>query len=112
MTYTLRFVPEVEDDAISGFSWYETKSPGLGDEFLRMFYACAVDISRNPLLYRKVHKEFQHCLIGRFPYAAVVPIPFFVVFLNRFQIIPEERVLASLFGSEYEAYCQHVSRWL
>jgi hypothetical protein len=26
MTYTLRFLPEVEDDAISGFSWYETKS--------------------------------------------------------------------------------------
>jgi hypothetical protein len=50
MTYTLRFLPEVEDDAISGFSWYETKSPGIGDEFLRMFYACAGDIPRNPLL--------------------------------------------------------------
>ncbi len=69
MTYTLRFLPEVEDDAISGFSWYETKSPGLGDEFLRMFYACAGDIPRNPLLYQKVHKEFRRCLIRRFPYA-------------------------------------------
>jgi hypothetical protein len=51
MTYTLRFLPEVEEDVISGFSWYETKSPSLGDEFLRMFYACAGDIPRNPLLY-------------------------------------------------------------
>lgn len=50
MTYMLRFLPEVEDDAISGYSWYETKSPGLGDEFLRMFYACAGDIPRNPPL--------------------------------------------------------------
>jgi len=69
MTYTLRFLPEVEDDAIGGFSWYETKSPGLGDEFLRMFYACAGDIPRNPLPHQKVHKEFRRCLIRRFPYA-------------------------------------------
>ena len=55
MTYTLRFLPEVEDDAISGYSWYETKSPGLGDEFLRMFYACAGDILHHPLLYQKVY---------------------------------------------------------
>jgi len=69
MTYTLRFLPEVEDDAISGYSWYETKSPGLGEEFLRMFYACAGDIPRNPLLYPKVHNEFRRCLLRRFPYA-------------------------------------------
>jgi hypothetical protein len=55
MTRALRFLPEVEDDATSGYSWYEMKSPGLGDEFLRMFYACAGDIHRNPLLYQKVH---------------------------------------------------------
>lgn len=69
MTYTLRFLPEVEDDAISGYIWYETKSPGLGDDFLRMFYACAGDIIRNPLLYRTVHSEFRRCLLRRFPYA-------------------------------------------
>jgi len=69
MTYALRFLPEVEDDAISGYSWYETKAPGLGDEFLRMFYACASDIPRSPLLYHKVHAEFRRCLMRRFPYA-------------------------------------------
>jgi len=53
MTYTLRFLPEVEDDAISGYFWYETKSPGLGDEFLRMFYACAGDIPRKPPFIKK-----------------------------------------------------------
>jgi len=69
MTYTLRFFPEVEDDAMSGYAWYETKSAGLGDEFLRMFYACAGDITGNPLLYQKVHGEFRRCLLRRFPYA-------------------------------------------
>jgi plasmid stabilization system protein ParE len=69
MTYTLRFLTEVEDDAIGGYSWYETKSPGLSEEFLRMFYACVGDIPRNPLLYQNVHNEFRRCLLRRFPYA-------------------------------------------
>ncbi|HAG50577.1 MAG TPA: hypothetical protein DCL42_04495 [Deltaproteobacteria bacterium] len=69
MTYTLRFLAEVEDDAIGGYIWYDTKSHGLGEEFLRMFYAYAGDIPRNPLLYRKVYGEIRRCLLKRFPYA-------------------------------------------
>ena len=69
MTYTLRFIPDVEDDVINGYTWYETKSPGLGEEFLRMFYACTGDIPYNLLLYQKVHNEFRRCLLRRFPYA-------------------------------------------
>ena len=36
----------------------------------------------------------------------------FVLYITRFQIIPEERVLASLFGTEYEAYKGRVRRWV
>jgi hypothetical protein len=28
-----------DESSVAGFSWYEAKSPGLGDEFLRTFYA-------------------------------------------------------------------------
>jgi len=69
MRYSLSFRPEVEDDVISGYVWYEKKATGLGEEFLRVFYACASEIPRNPLLYRKVHKDFRRCLLKRFPYA-------------------------------------------
>jgi toxin ParE1/3/4 len=69
MTQTLLFLPEVEDDAIRGYAWYETKSDGLGEEFLRMFYACAGDLLRNSLFYRKVYGEFRRCLLRRFPFA-------------------------------------------
>lgn len=36
----------------------------------------------------------------------------FVLYMNRFQIGPEERVLQGLFGPEFTAYRQRVRRWL
>jgi len=69
MTYELRFIPEIEEDVTSGYGWYEDKSPGLGEEFLRIFYAYAFNISRNPLMYPIVHNRFRRCLLKRFPYA-------------------------------------------
>ncbi len=69
MTYTVRFLPDVEEDAIRGYGWYEAKSPGLGEEFLRVFYACASEIPRNPLIYPKVYSEIRRRLLRRFPYA-------------------------------------------
>ena len=74
MTYTLHFLPEVEEDVIGGYAWYEDKSQGLGEEFLRIFYACAGEIPRNPLLYPKVYKDFRRCLLRRFPYAVYFTI--------------------------------------
>lgn len=35
----------------------------------------------------------------------------FGLYLTRFQIQPEERVLQQLFGEQYAAYCRRVSRW-
>lgn len=36
----------------------------------------------------------------------------FVLYINRFQIIPEERVLKNLFGLAFENYQSKVRRWL
>jgi plasmid stabilization system protein ParE len=69
MPYLLSFLPEVEDDVISAYLWYEEKSKGLGEEFLRIFYARSAEIARTPNLYRKVYKNFHRCLLKRFPYA-------------------------------------------
>jgi protein-S-isoprenylcysteine O-methyltransferase Ste14 len=35
-----------------------------------------------------------------------------VLYLNRFQIAPEERVLSARFGADYAAYQSRVRRWL
>ena len=88
MTYALRFLPEVEDDVFRGYSWYESKSPGLGEEFLRMFYASAGDIPRNPLLYQKVHGEFRRSLLRRFPYAIYFVIDQDAIIVPVFSTVP------------------------
>lgn len=36
----------------------------------------------------------------------------FVPYMNRFQIEPEERVLARAYDAEFAAYCRQVRRWL
>ena len=36
----------------------------------------------------------------------------FAFYITSFQIIPEERVLLSLFGPAYSEYSQRVRRWL
>lgn len=36
----------------------------------------------------------------------------FAVFITRFQVKPEERILSSLFGKEYAEYSSKVRRWL
>ena len=43
---------------------------------------------------------------------ALLWLPVFVSYITLFQIMPEERALTSLFGSEYSAYKQSVRRWL
>ena len=36
----------------------------------------------------------------------------FMLYINRFQIEPEERVLLAMFGADYSAYKSKVRRWL
>jgi protein-S-isoprenylcysteine O-methyltransferase Ste14 len=46
---------------------------------------------------------------------AVLPfagIAVFVLYITRFQVQPEERVLQSLFGERYSSYAARVRRWL
>jgi protein-S-isoprenylcysteine O-methyltransferase Ste14 len=43
---------------------------------------------------------------------ALLFLPAFVLYMNRFQIKPEERVLLSRFGPAYAAYKGRVRRWL
>lgn len=41
----------------------------------------------------------------------VLLLAVFVLYMNRFQITPEERALTTLFGDDYSEYCRRVRRW-
>ena len=68
-------------------------------------------VTRNPMYLGLA------CLLGaygahvRHP-AVAVALLFFIGFITRFQIVPEERALKARFGAAYDAYAAHVRRWL
>ena len=68
-------------------------------------------LSRNPM-----YVGMLFILIGWAFYLshalAWLGIPAFILYMNRFQIVPEERILAEKFGDEYQNYLQSVRRWL
>ena len=39
-------------------------------------------------------------------------LPFYVLYMNLFQIIPEEEALTKLFGDQFNSYCGDVRRWI
>ena len=43
---------------------------------------------------------------------SLLGVGLFVVFIQRFQILPEERALKQLFGEEFDSYTHAVRRWL
>lgn len=42
----------------------------------------------------------------------IVVLPILVLYLNRYQIRPEEKILAVKFGDAYTDYCRRVRRWI
>lgn len=67
--------------------------------------------TRNPMYVGLLLTLFAWAVFLANP-LALLWVVVYVVFITRFQIIPEERVLASLFGAEYEAYKGRVRRWV
>ena len=43
---------------------------------------------------------------------SLILIPFFIFYINKFQIEPEEFEMRKKFGKEYEDYCKKVDRWI
>jgi protein-S-isoprenylcysteine O-methyltransferase Ste14 len=68
-------------------------------------------ISRNPMYVGLVFVLVGWAAYLASAWALLGPVAF-VLYMNRFQIAPEERVLAALFGAEYSAYASTVRRWL
>jgi protein-S-isoprenylcysteine O-methyltransferase Ste14 len=68
-------------------------------------------MSRNPMYLGGLVKLLGWAVFLRSGLAFLF-LPLYVLYINRFQIGPEERVLASLFGETYVAYQARARRWL
>lgn len=68
-------------------------------------------ISRNPMYLALSGFLIAECLWLNAPFGFVI-VWGFVWFITRFQILPEEQVLAEKFGEVYRHYKRHVPRWL
>jgi protein-S-isoprenylcysteine O-methyltransferase Ste14 len=68
-------------------------------------------LSRNPIYVGDLCILVAWALYLSNVYTLIGPV-IFVIYINRFQIAPEERALAALFGATYADYQSAVRRWL
>ncbi|MDX2037765.1 MAG: isoprenylcysteine carboxylmethyltransferase family protein [Isosphaeraceae bacterium] len=68
-------------------------------------------ITRNPMYLGMTLLLLAWAALLASPWAMAGPI-LFPLYINRFQIIPEERALSEKFGAEYGEYLRRVRRWL
>ncbi|WP_202636650.1 methyltransferase family protein [Rugosibacter aromaticivorans] len=68
-------------------------------------------VTRNPMYVGLLFFLVAWAVFLSSAWAAFGPLAF-VLYINRFQIEPEERVLSAMFGTGYSAYKSKVRRWL
>jgi protein-S-isoprenylcysteine O-methyltransferase Ste14 len=67
--------------------------------------------TRNPMYVGLALVLLAWALFLSSPWSLLGPLVF-VLYINRFQIVPEERILSGIFGEAYSAYRTKVRRWL
>lgn len=68
MAVELIIAPEAADDVASAYAWYESRRPGLGEDFLGALDATLEGIRRQPEMHTAVYKSYRRALVRRFPY--------------------------------------------
>lgn len=88
-----------------------TVDPHRPEKASSFVYSGIYNYTRNPM-----YLGLLAGLIGISFYFAnpinILPVVGFVFYMNRFQIIPEERVMFEKFGDEFSDYKKSVRRWI
>ena len=74
--------PHAERDIAEAHIWYEARSAGLGEYFLRQLDECFEAISRRPMMFEVVLDEYRRALLKKFPYAVYFEISAEQVFVD------------------------------
>lgn len=68
MAYMLTVRPEAEFDIDEQYTTYESKRIGLGHDLLLCVEEALDQLLKNPLIYRKFHKDLRRIPVRRFPF--------------------------------------------
>ena len=91
----------------AGTTWHPTEP----EQASTLITAGIYRFSRNPMyLALLIMLVGWGCWLGSL--LSFLVLPFFLLYMTRFQIIPEERALEQKFGESYLLYKRAVRRWL
>lgn len=88
-----------------------TISPSNPDNATSLVQSGFFRFSRNPIYFSLLNIIFWFSIyLGSF--FGLIVTPLFVIYMNQFQIIPEEKAMLKLFSDKYKSYCLRVRRWI
>lgn len=101
--------------AISGVIQFAIQStsvnPHKPDHASSLVTSGVYRLSRNPMYLGMLIILLTAVLKFGNPFGLIV-LPLYVLYMNRFQIIPEEQAMVEKFGDEFTSYCNNVRRWI
>jgi protein-S-isoprenylcysteine O-methyltransferase Ste14 len=98
--------------ALAGMAWARTTiNPVIPARASRLVTGGVYRWSRNPMYLSLLMLLVAYAVRIESPAVWLAPVAF-VAYVTRFQILPEERVLAQKFGGAYQDYRQRTRRWI
>jgi protein-S-isoprenylcysteine O-methyltransferase Ste14 len=101
--------------SVAGVIWFRraktTVNPLKPENTSSLVTAGIYRVTRNPMYLGLLFVLLAWAVFLSSAWALAGPIAF-ALYIDRFQIAPEERVLATMFGDTYSAYKARVRRWL
>jgi protein-S-isoprenylcysteine O-methyltransferase Ste14 len=88
-----------------------TVSPMNPEETTTLVTNGIFSITRNPM-YLGLFLSISSTILFFGSWFGIIILMFFVWYINKFQIIPEEEAMKKLFGNKYDDYRQNVRRWI
>ena len=98
--------------AILLFKKYKTTvNPMNPEETTALVKTGIFSITRNPM-YLGLFFVISSTVLFFGSWFGIIILMFFVWYITKFQIIPEEDAMVKLFGNKYDEYRQNVRRWI
>lgn len=72
--HNIIFHPDIRDEVQVGYDWYNVKSSGLGEEFLKELDLAFELVQKQPLTWPEFSNDFRRYLLKRFPFGVIYKV--------------------------------------